>query len=96
MEGVLPDAAGDLLRRAVELQASDVGLLPDAVAVREEPGALATPSATPAPTSPTAYIGALDTMLIYESNGVPSISSLAQWSAYAPSNFGVIPYATRR
>jgi hypothetical protein len=42
---------------------------------------------------PAAYIGALDTMLIYESNGVPSISSLAQWSSYAPSNFGVIPYA---
>jgi hypothetical protein len=42
---------------------------------------------------PAAYIGAVDTMLIYESNGVPSISSLAQWSSYAPSNFGVIPYA---
>jgi hypothetical protein len=42
---------------------------------------------------PAAYIGALDTMLIYESNGVPSVSSLASWSAYAPSNFGVIPYA---
>ena len=42
---------------------------------------------------PAAYIGAVDTMLIYESNGVPSISSLSQWSSYAPSNFGVIPYA---
>ncbi len=42
---------------------------------------------------PAAYIGAVDTMLIYESNGVPSISSLAQWSSYPPSNFGVIPYA---
>ena len=42
---------------------------------------------------PAAYIGALDTMLIYESNGVPSISSLSQWSSYPPSNFGVIPYA---
>ena len=42
---------------------------------------------------PAAYVGAVDTMLIYESNGVPSISSLAQWASYAPSNFGVIPYA---
>ncbi len=42
---------------------------------------------------PAAYIGALDTMLIYESNGVPTVNSLAAWSAYAPSNFGVIPYA---
>ena len=33
---------------------------------------------------PAAYIGALDTMLIYESNGVPSVSSLASWSSYAP------------
>jgi Spherulation-specific family 4 len=42
---------------------------------------------------PTAYVGALDTMLIYESNGVPPISDLSAYSAYAPSNFGVIPYA---
>lgn len=40
-----------------------------------------------------AYVGVLDTMLIYESDGVPAISSLAAWSSYAPSNFGVIPYA---
>ena len=41
---------------------------------------------------PAAYIGALDTMLIYESDGVPSVSSLAQWSSYPPGNFGIIPY----
>jgi hypothetical protein len=41
---------------------------------------------------PAAYVGALDTMLIYESDGVPTISSLAQWSSYAPGNFGIIPY----
>jgi hypothetical protein len=41
---------------------------------------------------PAAYIGAVDTMLIYESDGLPSISSLQAWSAYAPSNFGIIPY----
>ena len=41
---------------------------------------------------PTAYIGALDTMLVYESDGLPSIASLKAWSAYAPSNFGIIPY----
>jgi hypothetical protein len=40
-----------------------------------------------------AYVGVIDTMLIYESNGVPAISSLSRWSSYAPSNFGVIPYA---
>ncbi|HVV48592.1 MAG TPA: spherulation-specific family 4 protein, partial [Polyangia bacterium] len=41
---------------------------------------------------PAAYVGVIDTMLIYESDGVPSISSLSRWSSYAPSNFGVIPY----
>jgi hypothetical protein len=41
------------------------------------------------------YVGALDMMLIYESAGVPSIDRLAGWHAnHAPSNFGVIPYAT--
>jgi hypothetical protein len=40
-----------------------------------------------------AYIGALDTMLIYESKGLPSASKLGGWHAkYAPANFGVIPY----
>jgi Spherulation-specific family 4 len=40
------------------------------------------------------YIGALDAMLIYESAGLPSASQLGGWHAnYAPSNFGVIPYA---
>ena len=41
---------------------------------------------------PAAYIGAFDTMLIYESDGLPSVSSLSQWSSYAPGNFGIIPY----
>ena len=40
------------------------------------------------------YVGALDTMLIYESSGLPSVSQLGGWHAsHAPSNFGVIPYA---
>ena len=42
-----------------------------------------------------AYVqmGALDTMLIYESKGLPSVASLGGWHAkYAPANFGVIPY----
>ena len=40
------------------------------------------------------YIGALDTMLIYESSGLPSVSQLGGWHAsHAPSNFGVIPHA---
>ena len=42
-----------------------------------------------------AFIGALDTMLIYETNGLPSTAQIAGWHAkYPPSNFGVIPYAT--
>ena len=40
------------------------------------------------------YIGALDTMLIYESSGLPSVSQLGGWHAsHAKSNFGVIPHA---
>ena len=40
-----------------------------------------------------AYVGALDTMLIYESKGLPALSALGGWHAkYAPDNFGVIPY----
>jgi len=40
------------------------------------------------------YIGALDTMLIYESAGLPSASEMGGWhSKYPPSNFGIIPYA---
>jgi Spherulation-specific family 4 len=42
-----------------------------------------------------AFVGALDTMLIYESAGLPSNTELAGWhTKYAPSNFGIIPYAT--
>jgi hypothetical protein len=38
-------------------------------------------------------MGALDTMLIYESKGLPNVSALGGWHAkYAPSNFGIIPY----
>ena len=41
-----------------------------------------------------AFIGALDTMLIYESSGVPSVAQMSGWhSKYPKSNFGVIPYA---
>ena len=40
------------------------------------------------------YVGALDTMLIYESAGLPSVTQLGGWHAsHAPSNFGVIPHA---
>jgi hypothetical protein len=42
-----------------------------------------------------AFVGALDTMLIYETDGLPAASALGGWHArYAPSNFGIIPYAT--
>src|SRR5437762_2098871 len=40
------------------------------------------------------YIGTFDAMLIYETDGLPSASDMGGWHAsYAPSNFGVIPYA---
>lgn len=39
------------------------------------------------------YIGVLDTMLIYESKGVPTAARLGGWhSKYPRSNFGIIPY----
>ena len=42
-----------------------------------------------------AFVGALDTMLIYESKGLPSLSSLGGWhTKYPPASFGVIPYGT--
>jgi hypothetical protein len=42
-----------------------------------------------------AFVGALDTMLIYESKGVPALSKLASWhTKYAVTNFGLIPYGT--
>jgi len=41
------------------------------------------------------YVGALDVMLIYESAGVPSAAAMGGWhTKYAPTNFGVIPYAS--
>jgi len=42
------------------------------------------------------YIGVFDTMLIYESSGLPALSSLGGWhSKHAKANFGIIPYAVR-
>lgn len=39
------------------------------------------------------YLGALDMMLIYETDGLPSITSLGGWhDGYDKHNFGVIPY----
>jgi hypothetical protein len=39
------------------------------------------------------YIGSLDVMLIYESDGLPSMSAITGWhTSYARTNFGVIPY----
>jgi len=41
------------------------------------------------------FVGALDTMLIYENAGLPSDSQMGGWHAgYAPSNFGVIPHSS--
>ncbi len=40
-----------------------------------------------------AFVGALDTMLIYETDGVPSVSQMGGWhTKYPRSNFGIIPY----
>lgn len=41
------------------------------------------------------FVGAVDTTLIYEGAGVPSLSSLAGWhTGYPREGFGIIPYAT--
>jgi hypothetical protein len=41
------------------------------------------------------FVGALDTMLIYESKGVSPTTALTGWhTKYPPKNFGVIPYGT--
>jgi hypothetical protein len=40
------------------------------------------------------FVGVLDMMLIYESDGLPSPASLGGWHAnYDKKNFGIIPYA---
>jgi hypothetical protein len=40
------------------------------------------------------FVGALDMMLIYESDGIPALSRLQGWHVnHAPANFGIIPYA---
>jgi hypothetical protein len=40
------------------------------------------------------YIGTVDNIIIYESAGLPSLSSLGGWhSNYDKSNFSIIPYA---
>lgn len=40
------------------------------------------------------YVNALDMMLIYETDGLPSASSLGGWhDGYDKKNFGIIPYA---
>jgi hypothetical protein len=42
----------------------------------------------------SSYLGTEDVMLIYESDGVPAVSTLAGWHAtYDRHNFGIIPYA---
>jgi hypothetical protein len=43
---------------------------------------------------PQSYIGALDTFLIYETAGLPSLASLGGWHAGVDkASFGIIPYA---
>lgn len=39
------------------------------------------------------YIGSVDVMLIYETDGLPSMSAITGWhTSYARTNFGIIPY----
>src|SRR5262249_4908487 len=60
-----------------------------------KPQGLSSPVGNPGTDTAESFIGALDTMLIYESNGVPSVSQMGGWhTKYPTSNFGVIPYAT--
>jgi hypothetical protein len=41
----------------------------------------------------SSYVGTVDTILIYESSGVPTLASLGGWHThYDKQNFGVIPY----
>ncbi len=41
----------------------------------------------------SSYIGTMDTLLIYESEGVPSLGQLGGWhTSYDKNNFGIIPY----
>lgn len=40
------------------------------------------------------YVGTVDTIFIYETDGLPSAAALGGWHAgFDPKNFGVIPYA---
>jgi hypothetical protein len=55
------------------------------------PYTVGNPGAAPA----EGYVGALDTLIVYESPGLPPPGALPGWHVrYAPGNFGVIPYAT--
>ena len=41
----------------------------------------------------SSYVGTVDTLLIYESSGLPALGSLGGWHApYDKQNFGIIPY----
>ena len=43
---------------------------------------------------PASFVGTVDTILIYESEGLPTVSSLDVFAGkYSPKNFGVIPYS---
>jgi Spherulation-specific family 4/Carbohydrate binding domain (family 11) len=47
----------------------------------------------PGTDSSKTYIGTVDVLFIYESDGVPSVSSIGGWhTSYPRQNFGVIPY----
>jgi hypothetical protein len=42
---------------------------------------------------PSSYVGTVDSIIIYESPGLPSLSFLAGWhTSYAKSNFGIVSY----
>jgi hypothetical protein len=75
-------------------KASDVAFYKDLSQYAKSQG-LSFTVGNPGTDTAESFIGALDVMLIYESDGLPSTSQMAGWHAnYAPSNFGIIPYAT--
>jgi len=75
-------------------RAGDVGYYRDVSQYAKAQG-LSFTVGNPGKDSAPEYVGALDTMLIYEAAGLPTASQMGGWhSSYARSNFGVIPHTS--
>jgi hypothetical protein len=75
-------------------RAGDVGYYRDVSQYAKAQG-LSFTVGNPGKDSAPEFVGALDTMLIYENAGLPTDSQMGGWHAsYAPSNFGVIPHSS--